>query len=387
MKKEINTLFALIRCAVLKEKMSDESKEDAAHKAELLYNMARHHDMAHLLDYAYKMSKVSVPDEQVAFKFIKQNALSVMRYENLNLALVNISGLLEEEQIQFIALKGAVIRNFYPEPWMRTSCDIDILVHEEDLERAERAIVEKLGFTSNGKRGYHDISLYSDTDVHLELHFNIKENVKNIDGLLEKVWEYSMPKAEGSYECVLTNEFLMFQHIAHMSYHVLNGGCSLRYFLDLFLLENRLGVDRNVFVKMLEECKLLQFYEASLKLSRVWFSDEKHDETTLLFQKYLLGAGVYGIKKNQIAFKRRQKGSVSYLAERIFMPYEQLIIKYPELNGKRYLTPFYQLRRWTGFVLGRKYANSGRELLTNREISDKKAEEVYNLFKKIGLDK
>ncbi len=387
MKKEINTLFALIRCAVLGEQMSDDTKQEVADKAELLYEMARHHDMAHLLDYAYKISGISVTDEQVAFKLIKQNALSVMRYENLNLALVGISEVLEKEQIPFIPLKGAVIRDFYPEPWMRTSCDIDILVHEEDLDRAEKAIVEKLGFTSKGKRGYHDISLYSDSDVHLELHFNIKENVKNIDGLLERVWEYAMPKAEGLFEYILTNEFLLFQHIAHISYHVLNGGCSLRYFLDLHLLLHKLDYDSDKLACLLEGCGLKIFFHECSKLSAVWFDSGEHDDTTLLFQKYLLGGGVYGIKKNQIAFKRKQKGRVAYLAERIFMPYEQLIIKYPELKGKRYLAPLYQVRRWTGFVLGRKYANSGKELLTNKEISEERAEEVYKLFEKIGLDK
>jgi len=385
LKKEINTLFALIRCAVLEEKMSDESKEEAASRAELLYEMARHHDMAHLLDYAYKVSGISVTDEQVAFKFIKQNALSVMRYENLNLALVDISGLLEKEQIPFIPLKGSVIRGFYPEPWMRTSCDIDILVHEKDLEKAEKAIVDKLGFTSKGKRAYHDISLYSETGVHLELHFNIKENMKSVDGILEKVWEYAFPKSEGSFEYVLTNEFLMFQHLAHMSYHVLNGGCSLRYFLDLFLLLQKLDFDRNKLFMLLENCGLKMFYDECSKLSKVWFACDAHDDTTLLFQKYLLGGGVYGIKKNQIAFKRK-KGSFSYFIERIFMPYEQLTVKYPSLEGKRLLVPFYQVRRWGSFILKGSFFHSKQELLTNNEITNDKIQEITKLFEKIGLN-
>ena len=38
---------------------------------------------------------------------------------------------IKKVQIPFLPLKGSVIRQYYPEPWMRTSCDIDILVDFE----------------------------------------------------------------------------------------------------------------------------------------------------------------------------------------------------------------------------------------------------------------
>lgn len=387
MKKEINTLFALIKCAVLGEELCEQNKREAEENPSLLYKMARHHDMAHLLDYAYKTSGIEICDEETAFEFIKQNAMSVMRYENLNFALVSISQLFEKEKLAFIPLKGAVIRAFYPEPWMRTSCDIDVLVHEQDLDRAEKLLVEKLGFTSKGKRNYHDISLYLGEDVHLELHFNIKENTDNIDVLLEKVWDYASPKSEGSYEYVLTNEFLLFQHVAHMFYHVAAGGCSIRYFLDLHLLKNRLEFDGNVLFTMLENCGIKRFYDECIKLCGVWFSDEENDGTTLLFQQYLLGGGVYGIKHNQIAFKRSKQGKMSYVLGRIFMPYKQLIIKYPSLKGKRYLVPFYQVRRWVDFIFKGKMANKKLELSVNDKITDERMENVVSLFEKLGIEK
>ena len=386
MRKEINTLFALIRNAVLGEEMSEEAKQEAGHEAELLYKMARHHDMAHLLDYAYKISGISVSDENVAFEFIKQNAMSVMRYENLNLALVNISELLEKEGIPFIPLKGAVIRNFYPEPWMRTSCDIDILVHEEDLDRAEKAIVEKLGFTSKGVRDYHDVSLYSEDDVHLELHFNIKENRNNVDTLLTRVWDYALPKNNGSYEYVLTNEFFMFQIAAHLSYHVAGGGCSIRNFLDMYLLKNKLELDESKLCSMLEICGIKTFYYESLRMSEVWFGDGEHDETTLLYQKYLLDGGVYGTKKNQIAASRRKKSKVSYILSRIFMPYEHLVITYPGLKGKKYLSPIYQLRRWCRIAFGGRIGYASKEISLNNDMSEKNKDDVSLLFEKIGLE-
>ena len=45
-----------------------------------------------------------------------------------------------------IPLKGSVICDYYPEPWMRSSCDVDILIKNEDSERAI-ACLSKLGYT------------------------------------------------------------------------------------------------------------------------------------------------------------------------------------------------------------------------------------------------
>ena len=47
---------------------------------------------------------------------------------------------LDGANIPYVLLKGAVIQHLYPEAWMRTSSDIDVLVHEEDLDAAVKAI-------------------------------------------------------------------------------------------------------------------------------------------------------------------------------------------------------------------------------------------------------
>lgn len=385
MKKEINTLFALLRCAVFGETLDEYTRKEASEKAELLYEMSRHHDLAHLLDYAYKISGIEITDEKTSFKFLKQQAMSVMRYENLSLALKEISLLLEEEKIQFIPLKGAVIRNLYPEPWMRTSCDIDILVHEEELDRAEKLICEKLGFTSKGERGYHDISLYSDTGVHLELHFNIKENMDNIDGLLEKVWEYALPKSEGSCEHVLTNEFLLFQHIAHMSYHVVFGGCGIKAYMDMSLINRKLPFDRGVLSNMLSESEIEAFYNVSVKLANIWFAQEKHNEITLLLQEYLLDGGTYGTVKNYIAVASSKDGRVSYFFKRLFMPYEMLCTYYPVLKEKKYLTAFYQIRRWFRIIKSGRIFDSSKEISAGNSITEDKKQKVKKLFDSLEL--
>lgn len=58
-------------------------------------------------------------------------------------AFRDICSIFDKIKIAYIPLKGAVIRPYYPYDSMRTSCDIDILIHEEDLELAIKNLIEK----------------------------------------------------------------------------------------------------------------------------------------------------------------------------------------------------------------------------------------------------
>ena len=86
------------------------------------------------------------------------------RMIRLNHAAETMQAILEEACIDHIPMKGAVIRALYPQMWMRTSCDVDILIHEEDLDRATKAFVAH-GYQMR-KRNYHDVSLFSQDGVH-----------------------------------------------------------------------------------------------------------------------------------------------------------------------------------------------------------------------------
>lgn len=385
MAKKINVLAELLKCALFGEPINDYVKTQTSENSTLLYNVSLRHDIAHLVEYAVKKSGLVFSDEAISDAFLKQQVLSVMRYENQSLALGNISELFEKEKIPFILLKGAVIRNFYPEMWMRTSCDIDILVHEQDLERAKNAVIEKLGFSFGGKHGYHDISLYAQDDIHLELHFSIKENMDNIDKLLEKVWEYAAPKEEGAYEYVMTDEFFMFHTISHMTYHFRNGGCGIRSYIDLLVLRQNLKYDEEKLLQMLKDCKIEKFYEVSLRFLSVWFSDAEHDEVTRSVHDYLLGGGVYGKKSNALAVKKGEKKMLLYIFGRIFLPYEQLAITYPSLKGKKYLTPFYQIRRWIRVLLNGRVLDTAEEISLVAKIDEHKNDRLNQLFINVGL--
>lgn len=364
---------------------SDEIIEDLNRESlSELYKLSKHHDMAHIVANALVKRGLLASDE--AAKFQKQQMLAIYRHGRMDYELSEIYRVLEESKIAYMPLKGAVIRQYYPEPWMRTSCDIDILVHEEDLDRAVSSLTEALGYKAEEDRDYHDISLFSESGVHLELHFSIKEKMDNIDALLSKVWEYCDLADGTNCRYLQTNEYFMFHHIAHMSYHFTSGGCGIKPFVDLYLLMNKAEYNDDTVRRYCSECGLEKFYDSVKYLANVWFGGAEHTELSIKMQDFLLRGGVYGTKENVITLSQGKKGGkFAYIMHRIFMPYRLLKDKYPVLEKHKWLTPFMQVRRWFGVIFGGRIKGSVAEIKTSGKIDNEKAQEVSGFFDELGL--
>jgi hypothetical protein len=146
-----NKLFALLRSVLCDEKLDKSIIEglDAENIAKI-YKISKRHDLAHLVGVAVDKCGMKIESE-IAQKLVNSQMMAVFRYENINYELSRIKSTLEEGGIDYVPLKGAVIRSLYPEPWMRTSSDIDVLVRENDHKRAVELICDRLGYTLKEK--------------------------------------------------------------------------------------------------------------------------------------------------------------------------------------------------------------------------------------------
>ena len=106
----------------------------------------------------------------------KEVFVSCARYEQMAHVQAEVYSHFEEAHIPFLPLKGAVLRQYYPEAWMRTSCDIDILVQKEHFERADAILCEALHYKRATEFTPHDVSYYAPGGVHLELHHALIED-------------------------------------------------------------------------------------------------------------------------------------------------------------------------------------------------------------------
>lgn len=380
-----SVMIALIRSCFTDEKINNNTRELITPELlQKVYSLSKKQDLVHLVAYALHKNDLLTNDE-IGAKLHKAQMMAVMRYEQINYEYNRICTCLENAQVQFIPLKGSVLRAYYPQEWMRTSCDIDILIHPQDLDKAQQELVQKLGY-EQGERSSYEMSFHSKSGVHLELHTALAAQEHKCSNVLSQAWDHAVPKKDGAYHYIFTNEMFYFYHIAHMAIHFEFGGCGVRPFLDLWLLNNRENFDIDKCKPLLDEGRLFAFAQAATKLANVWFSEYDADELTAQMEDFIMRAGIYGNIDNKIAAQQSKKGSkVKYAMSRIFLPYAKLSAFYPSLKGHRWLTPIYQVRRWLKLVFCGGIKRSAKELSVNARVTDTKKVQVGTLMQKLDL--
>ena len=307
----------------------------------------------------------------------------IKRYVWRDESLRNVRHSLDENNIPYVLLKGSVLQSLYPEEWMRTSSDIDILVREKDLSNAVNAIENQTSFRAKAK-GYHDVSMISE-NYHLELHFSLREREIKIDPLLESAWEYAKPTGEGLW-FRFTPEYEIFYVTAHMAHHFINGGLGIRPFIDLWLLRNRTTYDEAVLNDLLDACDLKLFYEKCCALSSVWIDGKEHSEITLSLEKFCLSGGALGSRTLANVARQKQHKGWNYVLSRVWIPKYDLIAFYgDDVHHPKHSTLYYQVKRWASWIKKDRRNDLKRQIGQLNEASEADIAEYSKLSKEMGL--
>lgn len=391
------TMFNCIKCEICGQNEKIVLPEVSVQFFIDLFRLSKKHDIAPIVGNAlnkcgaFEHLPVDIEESEreaiakIKTKFDEQVFTAVYRYENINNELKEIRRVLSEAKIPFIPLKGSVIRKYYPEPWQRTSCDIDVLVKEKDADKASKVLAERLQYKINEK-GQHDVSLFSPSNIHVELHFKLMDIEFKQVSVLRDIWNGGEITPVSGYEYRMSKELFLLYHIYHMAKHFVHGGCGIKPFIDLWIIKNKVGFDEEKAQKMLQESGLLAFFERSTDLVNVWLEGKEHSEITQEMEDYVLQGGVYGTLEQQLAMSQNKKGGkFRHLLSKIFLSYEQMRVYYPSVKKCPILFPFYQVRRWFRILFcgGRKTAMN--EIKLNQSLSEEKKQAAKNLIDELGL--
>lgn len=382
-----------IMFSLIKSEIAGGSAEDI--KAELnpdvlnaLFKLSDKHDMSHIVASALSNLKVLSNDE-ISQKFNKTLMLSVYRDSLKDFAITQVGEILEKEKIPHIPLKGTVLRKLYPEPWMRTSCDIDVLVKEEDCERSIEALCKE-GFKRTADCSTHDYNLVSSNNFHVELHYTLtqEESLITADKILDKVFDYAYPEKDGGYSYALPYEIMLIYHLAHMARHLIHGGCGIRPFIDLWLMNEKIPHNENEVFEILKKAGMLDFYNASLSLSKCWLEDSAYTEKTKALEEFILFGGVYGNTLNAANVKAgKGDGKLKSFIGLVFLPRKNLEVLYPNLKKHKILLPFYQVKRWLKVFDRKKYNKIKRITNARNSVDVKDSEKIKDMLDFLGFKK
>ena len=183
----------------------------------------------------------------------------------------------EDRGIQLISFKGMTLAALYPEPYMRSSSDIDLLVSEEQRKDAEQLFID-LGYKKIDELSKNHVPTYViDNDkryLKIELHDRLWEDYegKQADILKEMCLDnsHSLIRQEACGLTVTTlghTEHLIYQ-IFHIAKHFFFEGISLRYLVDimLFIEAHKDAIDFEKARKEIAKLHYEKFYDAILKI-------------------------------------------------------------------------------------------------------------------------
>ena len=377
------TIFDLFSCALRNNVIlanNNLSRSSWNH----LFELATKHDLAHLVGYALKTSGIQI-DADAQKDFERAMDMAMFRYVKLNHELEQITQTFSQAQIRFIPLKGSVIRKYYKEPWLRTSSDVDVLVDADNFERAKQLLMDQLDYapvtTCN-----HDISFLTPNKIHVELHHILIIADAPVERVTSTVWERSAPSALNPFCYEMSDEMYYFYHMAHMAKHFENGGCGIRPFLDVWVLNHSFDFDQQKRYELLDAAGLVPFAKAAEDLSEVWLSDRAHTHLTYDLECYTVHGGTYGTIGNRVVVQQVILGSkFSYLLSRIFLPFHELKEKYPQLEKRKWLYPFYQVKRWFRFFKKEKFKQSISEAKATSAVSAEQNQRAARLLRDLGL--
>ena len=304
-----------------------------------IYRLAEAHNLSSMAgDY---MSRHGVMNKVI----LRDMAYAQQKVEAMDRVFAEITEALSESGIHFLPLKGIVIRKLYPRPWMRLSGDIDILIKEADKKRIYDIFTNQLQYR-----------LESTLD---EDHFITKEGISidistqlraplsmDPDGILfSDIWNYA---DTAKIPAELDDAMLYAVTIGHIAKHLPQGGCGINHVMDVWVLNHTGSLTEDQRQKrenIIKEKHLDKLEKAIRMLSEKWFSNTDARYDTEL-EEYILSGAAHGTIGNKVSANSAGQKKSRYLFTRIFEPYDYLITLFPELKGKKWLTPYYEVKRW-----------------------------------------
>lgn len=311
----------------------------------------------------------------------------------------NVASVLERFNntgIPIIVLKGLVVRDYYPIPDLRTMCDADVLVHEEDLEKVS-ALMISLGFNQIKEKDDHGahIVFYKGSTV-FEVHWTLINDrfFKGDKSFEDKLWDDAMDVTVGGVKTKsLSLEDLAVHLCTHMAVHLAYSGFGVRQLTDLVVLVEKKGhlIDWKAFLNKSKECGVYTFAIAIFNICNRLFDmeipkeikGEKNIKNKYIEQliQDIFDSGVHGKKSNdrvfaaEFAFDQGEgaaDGSVSIIKKfmkLLFPPIRQMSDKYNYAKKFILLAPIAWIHHLIEGILNKDYNFSSKMKMATSTVS------------------
>lgn len=317
-------------------------------------------------------------------------------YQNRVHLYISISAAFSAEDIPFFAVKGLGVATCYPNPALRTMGDCDIVIQTQDKQRAHDVLLS-LGF-KNYSTGEHEW-VYFKNGLEFELHHNLLYdeigNSKEAKSFCDKAAEYCNLIEGSKYRLDWSYHYIFL--LLHLHKHLIHSGIGFRQFMDLYVVEKSVDLNRAWIDDQLSKLSLLSFKNKCMELIRYWFDEIEETEQNILLTEKILGNGVFGF--DDPTNKDNRKADVMIITSlplpitriktflgSVFPSYSNMrgVPYYSFLNGRPYLLPAFWIYRLYRAV---KYGmiDNGKRMIDESLVSKEDIENRKKELQKWGL--
>lgn len=340
------------------------------------------HQVLTVMYYGVVNSGLSLPQntlselENCAFQCVAFNQRQLYEIENIYKAF-------DENKIEYMPLKGLILKSIYPKPELRQMSDADILIKPEQYGQI-KPIMQSLGFVE-AEESDHELAWNKKGRLYVELHKRlIPSHNKDYFDYYDDGWRLASRASGTRYD--MSDEDCFIFLFTHYAKHFRNGGIGIRHITDLYVfLLKKPDINKAYIESELDKLCLKEFYENTMKTVDVWFENAFDSEITDFITEMILTSGSYGTHDNQIVSQKINSASESTsdtairtkeLLSVIFPSYSTMIKKYGILKKCPILLPAMWIVRLVNAMLFKRKV-IGREkknlkLLTADNISDYK---------------
>ncbi len=285
-----------------------------------LYALAKRNSLAALVSVALKSAGIKDGS------FVSAYNSAIRKIALLDSERKEICSVFEEKGIEYMPLKGSVLKEYYPLPGMREMTDVDILIDPSKREEVRDIMLER-GYTAETYgRGNHDAYIKAPVlnfEMHTALFPDRVEFAPYFTDALKNA-----EKEEGFARRFRDEDFYLYI-TAHEYKHYARNGTGLRSLADrfIFIHEKGLALDRKYIENQSAELGISEYEKTGRDLALKLFTSPVFPcftpEEEALADTYLT-SGTYGSVEQGVKKELAGKSKLSYLLGLIFLPRKQM---------------------------------------------------------------
>lgn len=350
---------------------------------EEIYRLSNIHNVCAIVtNQILLLPKDNQPKRDTLIKFRQQIGYTLIDYDNKNTALNFLKGTMKKAEINFLLIKGAVLRDYYPIKEYRTSGDIDVIINYSDIDKCREIFdAEKVKITDT--RNNFFAFRYQEQNIEIHTNFDMDHPYfENIFDICDK----------SGFEYKISDELHLLYVLCHIAKHFNLFGAGIKMFMDIdVLIRHMKNFDYDQFLKKCNELNIETFAKSCFSLCNYWFSTpvkaeidfKQNDDFRKLFEDEIISSGSFGFNKRNLGNYYINKGigksgknnifaKIKAFSAMLFPKKEYIKSEFNYLKKYSFLLPFAYIHRLflAVFVRTKHSKNTIKSIISTKDESE-----------------